>query len=148
MSVGLHNLSPVPGSRKPSRRRGRGRGSGLGKTSGRGHKGQKSRSGASRPAWFEGGQMPLYRRTPKRGFRPISRVEYAVVNLSRLDGMGRDDADPASLAEAGLIGNARQRVKILGGGDISKAMNVKAHAFSGSARRKIEEAGGKAEVMA
>lgn len=145
--IGLDNLSPSRGSKSNTKRRGRGHGSGLGKTSGRGHKGQKSRSGASIPAWFEGGQMPLYRRTPKRGFKPHRRTEWSIVNLSDLGRVGADDIDPASLSASGVIRGVKNPVKILGRGDIDRAVNVRAHAFSASAREKIEAAGGTAQVI-
>ena len=142
----LHRLSPVPGSRRARKRVGRGPGSGLGKTAGRGHNGQKSRSGGTVPAWFEGGQMPLQRRIPKRGFKNRGRVEYAVINvrdLNRLD-TGRVTLD--TLVESGLAGSLRKPVKVLGTGEAERAMHVEAHAFSASARRKIEAAGGTATV--
>ena len=145
--VGLDNLSPPPGSKRAAKRRGRGRGSGLGKTSGRGHKGQKSRSGASIPAWFEGGQMPLYRRTPKRGFKPHRRREWRIVNvadLARVDGSG---IDPETLRASGIIRRTGGPVKILGRGEVDRALEVRAHAFSASARAKIEAAGGTASVI-
>ncbi len=145
--TGLHNLQPPCGS-KPSRKRvGRGRGSGLGKTSGRGHKGQKARSGSSIPAWFEGGQMPLHRRTPKRGFRSRDRTEYRIVNLRDLDDVEEAEITPELLRARGLIGSGRSPVKVLGDGEVERALTVRAHAFSDSARRKIEEAGGTVEVI-
>lgn len=142
----LHDLSPAPGSRKNRKRVGRGPGSGTGKTAGRGQKGQKARSGASIPAGFEGGQMPLHRRIPKRGFTNIFRTEYQVVNVRDLDGL-EGDVTPETLKESGLIGSTRKRVKILGEGEISSALQVSAHAFSRSAREKIESAGGSATVI-
>ena len=152
----LSNLKPAKGSTKKRKRRGRGVGSGYGgHSSTRGNKGQKSRTGNhSMPAWFEGGQMPLQRRIPKFGFKNPFRKEYRVVNVSRLAELvetGRLDAStaitPTVLAEAGLAGKA-DRVKILGGGALGVALDVTAHAFSKSARQKIEEAGGKATVVA
>lgn len=143
----LHDLSPSRGSHRDRKRRGRGPGSGLGKTSGKGHKGQKARSGASIPAGFEGGQMPLQRRIPKRGFTPINRVEYQVVNVRALEEVRGDAVDPQVLSDQGLIGSAKKPVKILGDGELSRSLTVRAHAFSGSARSKIEGAGGTAAVI-
>lgn len=137
----LHDLSPAEGSHRDRKRVGRGEGSGLGKTAGRGQKGQKARSGGSIPAGFEGGQMPLHRRIPKRGFRPRNRVEYQVVNLFELEGFS-GDVTPATLASAGLVRSSKRPVKVLGDGDVDGALNVTAHAFSASARSKIEAAGG------
>lgn len=137
----LHDLSPTRGSHRDRKRKGRGPGSGNGKTAGRGQKGQKSRSGASIPAYFEGGQMPLVRRIPKRGFTPLTRIEYQVVNVRDLDRFDAD-VDPAALKRAGLVRSTRKPVKILGNGELTKALNVEAHAFSKSAREKIEAAGG------
>lgn len=145
--LGLHNLRPEEGARKTAKRRGRGHGSGSGKTSGRGHKGQGSRSGGGVPHWFEGGQMPLYRRTPKRGFKPISRVEYRAVNLRSLAGLEENEIDPSVMHGHGLIGSLRERVKVLGVGDLERAVAVRAHAFSATAKAKIEAAGGSAEVI-
>ena len=142
----LHDLSPAPGSRRPRKRVGRGPGSGNGKTAGRGHNGQRSRAGYSRRAGFEGGQMPLIRRVPKRGFTNIFRVEYSVVNVRDLDKF--DGAvTPADLLARGLVRKGRP-VKILGNGEVSKALNVQANKFSASARKKIEEAGGSCEELA
>ncbi len=142
----LHELSPADGSRRDRKRVGRGPGSGTGKTAGRGEKGQKARSGGSVPAGFEGGQMPLHRRIPKRGFHNFNRVEYQVVNVSQLEGLS-GDVGPEALRAAGLIRSLRRPVKVLGNGDLSSAVNVTAHAFSGSASRKIEAAGGSATVL-
>ncbi len=141
----LHDLSPAPGSKRDRKRIGRGPGSGNGKTAGRGHKGQRSRSGFSQRFGFEGGQMPLVRRVPKRGFTNIFRVEYAVVNLSRLDGF-EGDVTPDALAEKGMVRKGRP-VKILGNGEVSGALKVSAHKFSKTAREKIEAAGGSCEVL-
>lgn len=141
----LHELSPAPGSRKSRKRVGRGPGSGLGKTAGRGHKGQKSRSGYSRRAAFEGGQMPLVRRVPKRGFTNIFRTAYTVVNLDALAEL-EGTVDPQVLREKGLVRKNRP-VKVLGGGEISKALVVRAHGFSATARSKIEAAGGTCEEI-
>jgi large subunit ribosomal protein L15 len=141
----LHDLSPAKGSRKSRRRVGRGPGSGAGKTAGRGHKGQKSRSGFSRRPGFEGGQMPLIRRVPKRGFNNEFRTEYAVINvgrLSQLDG----EVTPERLVELGWTKRG-ELVKILGQGDLETGLTVKAHKFSRTAREKIEQAGGSCEVI-
>ena len=145
--IGLDNLSPPEGSKSASKRRGRGHGSGLGKTSGRGHKGQKSRSGATSPAWFEGGQMPLHRRTPKRGFNPYRRKVWSIVNLADLDRLEGVDIDPDTLFASGLIRGVSNPVKILGQGDVDRPVTVRAHAFSVTAREKIEAAGGTAQVI-
>ncbi len=142
----LHELSPAKGSRRAPKRVGRGPGSGNGKTAGRGHKGQKSRSGYSRRLGFEGGQMPLIRRVPKRGFTNIFRKQVAVVNLRDLEGF-EGEVTPDSLAERGLVRRGLA-VKILGEGDLSSALTVKAHRFSRSARAKIEAAGGSCEELA
>ena len=148
MSIELSNLSPAEGSVKSDNfRRGRGHGSGNGKTAGKGHKGQKARSGAPRPG-FEGGQMPLYRRIPKRGFNCPSHKEIVGINLSALDRF-EDGAvvDVDALVESGVVSNPKDGVKILGNGDITKKLTVKANAFSASAKEKIEAAGGTAEVI-
>ncbi len=145
--IGLDNLSPGPGSRSARKRVGRGHGSGRGKTSGRGHKGQKSRSGASLPPWFEGGQMPLYRRTPKRGFTPPSRVDWSIVNLGDLSRVETAEVDPAVLRSHGLIRTLAMPVKILARGEVDRALTVRAHAFSAAARAKIEAAGGVAQLI-
>ncbi len=140
--VELHDLRPTPGSRSNRKRRGRGPGSGIGKTSGRGQKGQKSRSGSSIPAGFEGGQMPLQRRLPKRGFTPLRRVVYQVVNLRALEEIDETDITLEVLRSRGLISSLKRPVKVLGNGDIKRPVKVSAHAFSGSAKTKIEVAGG------
>lgn len=141
----LHELSPAEGSRKNRRRVGRGPGSGKGKTAGRGHKGQRSRSGFSRRPGFEGGQMPLIRRVPKRGFNNLFRTEYAIVNVERLAELD-GEVTPEVLAERGWIA-AGEPLKVLGGGELDKALTVKAHKFSRAAREKIERAGGSCEVL-
>ena len=141
----LHELSPAEGSTKKRKRVGRGPGSGLGKTAGRGSKGQKSRSGYSRRLGFEGGQMPLIRRVPKRGFTNNFRTRYAVVNLGSLEGF-EGEVTPESLLEAGLVRKGMP-VKILSGGECSSALKVSAHKFSKSAREKIEAAGGSCEEL-
>ena len=145
----LEDLRPAPGAVKPRKRVGRGPGSGQGKTAGKGHKGQKARSGGGTSPGFEGGQMPLYRRVPKRGFTPRERTEYAVVNLKAFAGFSAGDVvDPDRLVLARLIKNAeRGAVKILGEGELSHPLTVKAHAVSASARQKIEAAGGTIEVL-
>ena len=141
----LHELSPAAGSTRKKKRLGRGPGSGTGKTAGRGHKGQRSRSGFSQRLGFEGGQMPLIRRVPKRGFTNIFRKEYAVVNLRELEGL-EGEITPEVLADKGLV-RGGQPVKILGEGDVKAALKVKAHRFSRSAREKIEAAGGSCEEL-
>jgi len=145
----LHELSPAEGATQQRKRVGRGPGSGNGKTSGRGQKGQKSRSGgkAELGHWFEGGQMPLYRRLPKRGFKPLNRTEYQVINVRALAEVGSAEITPEALRSAGLIGTLHEPVKILGDGDVEAAYQVTAHAFSKSAKEKIEAAGGSATVI-
>lgn len=143
----LHDLAPAKGSKKAKKRVGRGPGSGLGKTAGRGHKGQRSRSGFSRRAGFEGGQMPLVRRVPKRGFTNIFRTEYAVVNLDDLAALpAGGEITPDKLADVGLVRRGKL-LKVLGDGEVTSALTVKAHAFSKSARQKIEGAGGTCEEL-
>ena len=144
----LHELSPAAGSAKPAYRKGRGAGSGNGKTAGRGHKGQWARSGGGVRPGFEGGQMPLARRLPKRGFHNIFGTTYAPVNVSALEKF-EDGAEVTAetLREAGIVKNALDGVKILGNGALTKKLTVKAAAFSASAKEKIEAAGGKAEVI-
>jgi large subunit ribosomal protein L15 len=141
----LHELSPAKGSKHSKKRVGRGPGSGLGKTSGKGEKGQKSRSGASTRVGFEGGQMPLIRRVPKRGFTNIFKVEYAVVNLAQLADF-EGDVTPEVLVERGLVRSGR-KVKVLGDGEVGKPLRVTADKFSKSARAKIEAAGGSCEEL-
>jgi large subunit ribosomal protein L15 len=141
----LHELSPAKGSKHARKRVGRGPGSGLGKTAGRGEKGQKSRTGYSRRAGFEGGQMPLVRRVPKRGFTNIWKTEYAVVNLAQLADL-EGDVTPEVLVERGLV-RAGRKVKVLGDGEIGKPLRVVADKFSKSAREKIEAAGGRCEEL-
>jgi large subunit ribosomal protein L15 len=144
----LHNLRPPAGAVRKKRRLGMGPGSGRGRTSGRGHKGQKSRSGYSRKRGFEGGQMPLIRRLPKRGFTNIFRTEYAEVNVSRLETLaGEKEITPELLLANGVVKKLKGGIKILGQGELSTALTVRAHAFSAAARKKIEAAGGKAEVI-
>ena len=144
----LHELAPAPGSRKVRTRRGRGIGSGLGKTAGRGHKGQNSRSGGGTRPGFEGGQMPLYRRLPKRGFYNKFGKEYAEVNVSELNRFEEGTVvDPVALIEAGVLKNVRDGVRILGNGEITKSLTVIANGFTKSAEEKIIAAGGKVEVV-
>ncbi len=144
----LHELKPAAGSRSRPKRVGRGPGSGLGKTAGRGSKGQKSRSGYSRRRGFEGGQMPLHRRLPKRGFTNIFRREYRTVNVERLGVFEAGSTiDPAALLDAGLLKKGAARVKVLGNGELGVALTVRAHRFTRAAARKIEAAGGKAETL-
>ena len=144
----LSNLRPAEGSKHSDNfRRGRGHGSGNGKTAGKGHKGQKARSGAPRPG-FEGGQMPLYRRIPKRGFKNRNTKEIVAINISALEGFENDSVvDVNALIEAGIVKNPRDGVKILGNGELTKKLTVKVDAFSASAKEKIEALGGSAEVM-
>lgn len=144
----LHQLRSAPGAKHERRRVGRGIGSGLGKTAGRGHKGQKARSGGGVRRGFEGGQMPLIRRIPKRGFTNARRREMAVVNLRALERFAAgEEVTPEVLRRAGLVKDLSGGVKILADGDLTKALTVKAHSFSEAARRKIEAAGGRAEVI-
>jgi large subunit ribosomal protein L15 len=145
------NLSTVRAPHKSSEKRkrvGRGMGSGMGKTSARGHKGQRSRSGSRMMRGFEGGQMPLHRRMPKRGFVNIFKKEYTVVNLNRLAELGETEITPDVLRKAGILKGKGGMVKILGVGDLTVAINVTAHKFSDTAKEKIEKAGGKAELIA
>lgn len=144
----LSDLKPAPGSRSSRKRLGRGTGSGLGKTSGRGHKGRGARSGGNTHPRFEGGQMPLQRRLPKRGFHNPFREVFSIVNLAKLEAAFESGAvvDPETLAARGLV-RRNQKVKVLGQGTLSKALTVKAHAFSESAKAAIGKAGGNAEVM-
>lgn len=143
----LSDLAPAPGSRKKRKRVGRGPGSGHGKTSCRGHKGQKARTGGGTRPGFEGGQMPLQRRIPKRGFTNIFQKQYAVVNLSTLNKLSETAITPEFLIEAGIVKKALDGIKILGNGEITRAITVKAHSFSASAKDKIEKAQGKTEVI-
>lgn len=144
----LHELAPAPGSKKVRTRVGRGLGSGLGKTAGRGHKGQKARAGGGVRPGFEGGQMPIYRRLPKRGFYNKFAKEYAEVNIAQLNRF-EDGAivDPVALIESGILKNVHDGVRILGNGEITKALTVIANGFTKSAEEKIKAAGGKVEVI-
>lgn len=145
----LHELSPAPGSTKVVKRVGRGAGSGTGKTAGKGHKGQNARSGGGVRPGFEGGQMPLARRVPKRGFNNIFATRFATVNVADLNERFESGAviDAEALKNCGLLKKTLDGVKILGNGEITKSFTVKVAAFSGSAKEKIEKAGGKAEVI-
>ncbi|NGP45859.1 50S ribosomal protein L15 [Bacillaceae bacterium SIJ1] len=144
----LHELKPAEGSRKARKRKGRGMSSGNGKTASRGHKGQNARSGGGVRLGFEGGQNPLYRRLPKRGFTNINRKEYAVVNLKTLNQL-EDGAEvtPETLVAQGVVKNTKDGIKILGEGQIEKKLTVKAHKFSASAEEAIKAAGGQTEVI-
>lgn len=142
----LHQLQPAPGSRKSKKRLGRGPGSGLGKTAGKGHKGMLARSGRANVAGFEGGQMPLARRLPKRGFHNPFRSEFAVVNLKTLAALDQD-VTPQVLYEKRIVKKQSKPIKILGVGELDKPMTIEAHKFSQSALRKIEQAGGQAKVI-
>ena len=144
----LHELHPAEGSTTAAKRLGRGSGSGLGKTSGKGHKGAKARSGGGKRPGFEGGQMPLYRRVPKRGFNNVFGTDYAVVNVERLEVFENGDVvDAAALLEKKIIRKELDGVKILGVGELTKKLTVKAAKFSATAKEKIEAVGGKAEVI-
>ena len=143
----VQDIRPAIGSNRDRKRVGRGMGSGHGKTSCRGHKGQNSRSGGGVRPGFEGGQMPLQRRLPKRGFSNPGSVEFAILNVSDIESSGLDEITPEKLMEEGMIKNARDGIKILGMGEIKRAVKVKADAFSASAMKKIQAAGGTAEVI-
>lgn len=144
----LHTLQPASGSRRRAMRVGRGRASGKGKTSGRGHKGQYARSGHKHKPLFEGGQMPMARRIPKRGFKNINRVVYAPVNTAALNAFEEGtEVTPDLLAQAGLVKGNWDGIKILGNGELTKKLTVRAHAFSATAKEKIEAAGGCCETV-
>ena len=144
----LHDLAPAPGSKKERTRVGRGLGSGLGKTAGKGHKGQNARAGGGVRPGFEGGQMPIYRRLPKRGFYNKFGKEYTEVNVWELNRFEDGTVvDPVLLVEAGVIKNVRDGIRILGSGDLEKSLTVKANGFTKSAMEKIQAAGGKVEVI-
>ena len=145
--MNLSNLKAPRKANENKKRVGRGMGSGMGKTSTRGHKGQGSRSGSSLMRGFEGGQMPLHRRLPKRGFTNIFKTEYEVVNLERLAGIDAKEITPDVLRKAGVVNGKNVPIKVLGHGDLSKAVTVHAHKFSKSAQEKIEKAGGKVQVL-
>ena len=145
----LHELSPIPGSTHVGKRKGRGAGSGNGKTAGKGHKGQNARSGGGVRPGFEGGQMPLQRRLPKRGFVNIFSTKYSIVNVGDLNEKFEDGAviDTEALIASGLVKKAYDGIKVLGNGEVTKNFTIKAAAFSKSAKEMIEKAGGKAEVI-
>jgi large subunit ribosomal protein L15 len=144
----LHELKPTEGSRQEPKRKGRGIGSGNGKTAGKGHKGQNARSGGGVRLGFEGGQTPLFRRLPKRGFTNINRKEYAVVNLDVLNHFeDGTEVTPELLIESGVVKSVKAGIKILASGNIEKKLTVKAHKFSSAAKEAIEAAGGKTEVI-
>lgn len=145
--MNLSQLRPPKGQKQKQQRVGQGMGTGRGKYSGRGAKGAKSISGYSRMRGFEGGQMPLHRRLPKRGFTNIFRTEYAIVNVAALEALDGTSFDPQSLIAAGVIHKLKDGLKILGSGDLKKKIHVKAHVFSAAAKQKIEAAGGTAEVI-
>ena len=145
--MNLSQLKPPPGQKHKQQRVGHGMGSGRGKYSGRGAKGAKSVSGYSRMRGFEGGQMPLHRRLPKRGFTNIFRKEYAIVNVATLESLEQSSFDPGKLLELGVVRKLKDGVKILGSGELKRTITVKAHLFSKSALEKIQAAGGTAEVI-
>jgi large subunit ribosomal protein L15 len=145
--MNLSGLKPPAGQTKSKRRIGRGMGSGRGKTSGRGQKGQKSVTGFGQMRGFEGGQMPLHRRLPKRGFTNIFKKEFAIVNVGRLAGLEGDEFTPARLVELGIIKKLGDGLKVLGSGDVTRPIQVQAHLFSKSAQEKIQAAGGSAQVI-
>ncbi len=146
--MNLHELSPAEGSTKVSKRIGRGHGSGQGKTAGKGHKGQKARSGGSIRPGFEGGQMPLQRRIPKRGFNNIFAKNIVAINVGALEAFDNDaEVTAQALIEKGIVKKEYDGIKILGNGTLTKKLNVKVAAYSESAKQKIEAAGGKAEVV-
>jgi len=149
MALSLNNLHPAPGSTHKKKRLGRGPGSGLGKTSGKGHKGQKSRSGYSSRPGFEGGQMPLQRRLPKRGFTNIFKKQWIEISLAKIEDNFKagDEVTPEILHERGLIKKAKHDLVILGTGDITKSLNISAHRFTKTAKEKIEKAGGSATAI-
>ena len=146
--MNLHDLYPFPEERKNRKRIGRGSGSGWGCTAGKGNKGQNSRAGGGTPAWFEGGQMPLVRRLPKRGFFNAFRTEYVAINVSRLE-VFEDGAtvSPVELIQMGIIKKIEDGVKIMGNGELTRKLTVQANKFTATAKEKIEAAGGKAEVI-
>jgi large subunit ribosomal protein L15 len=145
--MNLSGLKPPAGQTKSKRRIGRGMGSGRGKTSGRGQKGQKSVSGFAQKRGFEGGQMPLHRRLPKRGFTNIFKKEFAIINVGRLAQLEGDDFTPARLLEIGVIKSLGDGLKVLGSGDVTRPIQVSAHLFSKSAQEKIQAAGGSVQVI-
>ena len=143
----IEELKPAPGSRKKPKRVGRGPGSGHGKTSTKGHKGQKARSGGAKGAGFEGGQMPIQRRLPKRGFTNSSHKEYAIINVGKIGSLGLTEITPGILLEKKVISSLKDGLKVLGGGGLTGPVTVSAHLFSKSAIKKITEAGDKTETI-
>ena len=143
----LNSIPPLPGSTKTRKRVGRGHGSGLGKSAGRGDKGAGQRSGFKRRAWFEGGQMPLARRLPMRGFKNIFKKEFQIVNIDSIEALGLEEVNAQTLMDNGLIRSALKPVKILGNGDVKSKLNLTATVFSKSAKEKIEKAGGTATEL-
>tara|TARA_B100000945_G_C20150369_1_gene488227 strand:- start:56 stop:493 length:438 start_codon:yes stop_codon:yes gene_type:complete len=143
----LNAISPLPGSTKTRKRVGRGHGSGLGKSAGRGDKGAGQRSGFKRRTWFEGGQMPLARRLPMRGFKNIFKKEFQIVNIDSIEALGLEEVNAQTLMDNGLIRSALKPVKILGNGDVKSKINLTATVFSKSAKEKIEKAGGTATEL-
>ena len=143
----LNSISPLPGSTKTRKRVGRGHGSGLGKSAGRGDKGAGQRSGFKRRAWFEGGQMPLARRLPMRGFKNIFKKEFQIVNIDSIEALGLEEVNAQTLMDNGLIRSALKPVKVLGNGDVKSKINLTATVFSKSAKEKIEKAGGTATEL-
>jgi len=144
----ISDLAPARGAKKKEKRIGRGPGSGHGKTSTKGHKGQAARSGGTKGPGFEGGQQPLIRRVPKRGFTNIFRKEYTIINLERLDRFEPDAVvDPQALQSAGLVKKSSERIKVLAGGDLRKPLVISAHKFSREAAKKIQDAGGRTEII-
>jgi large subunit ribosomal protein L15 len=147
-SMKLEDLAPAPGAKKTRKRVGRGSGSGLGKTAGKGAKGQKARSGGGTPPWFEGGQMPLQRRIPKRGFTNIFKKIYTIINLRDLEQFAAgSEIGPEQLRQTGLVKKVRDGIKLLAQGDIAKALTVRVHEASVAAKSKIEAAGGRVELI-
>jgi large subunit ribosomal protein L15 len=147
-SMKLEDLAPAPGAKKTRKRVGRGSGSGLGKTAGKGAKGQKARSGGGTPPWFEGGQMPLQRRIPKRGFTNIFKKTYTVINLRDLEQFAAgSEIGPEQFRQTGLVKKVRDGIKLLAQGDIAKALTVRVHEASLAAKSKIEAAGGRVELI-
>jgi len=144
----LEDLAPTPGAKQTRKRVGRGSGSGLGKTAGKGAKGQKARSGGGTPPWFEGGQMPLQRRIPKRGFTNIFKKTYAIINLRDLEQFAAgSEIGPEQLRQTGLVKKVRDGIKLLAQGDIAKALTVRVHEASLAAKSKVEAAGGRVELI-
>ncbi|MGH9580417.1 MAG: 50S ribosomal protein L15 [Terriglobales bacterium] len=146
--MNLSNLKAPKAANRNKKRIGRGMGSGHGKTSGRGHKGQRSRSGSRAKRGFEGGQMPLHRRLPKRGFNNIFRTEYTVVNVGRIAELGQKEITPEVLRKAGIVSKTNALIKVLGSGELKSAVTVHGHKFSKSAEEKITKAGGKVQLIA